>query len=172
MWKDHPRTASGRCKSHALLTWIDRFQIHTSNTSLLLCVAIALSTTWMASRSYAAGQRERADFYGLFYGKLPSVLYPEYLKKCPSPKYANEKFMRPWFFALPLGNAHIGAMVFGETDVEEIQINEKTLWSGGPGEYSDYNYGVVNGNHTNLKPIQEVLLKERDGESVCPATTR
>ncbi len=27
MWKDHPQTASGRCKSHALLTWIDRFQI-------------------------------------------------------------------------------------------------------------------------------------------------
>ncbi len=132
------------------------------NTSVLLCVAISLSITWMASHSYAAGQRERADFYGLFYRNPPSVLYPDYLKKCPSPKYANKKFMRPWFFALPLGNAHIGAMVFGETDVEEIQINEKTLWSGGPGEYSDYNYGVVNGNHKNLKPIQEVLLKERN----------
>ena len=34
-------------------------------------------------------------------------------------------------WALPLGNGHMGAMVFGRTGTERIQMNEKTLWSGG-----------------------------------------
>lgn len=33
--------------------------------------------------------------------------------------------------ALPLGNGHLGAMIFGGIKTEEIQLNEKTLWSGG-----------------------------------------
>lgn len=37
-----------------------------------------------------------------------------------------------WLEALPLGNSKMGAMVFGKTDVEEIQLNEETFWSGGP----------------------------------------
>ena len=34
--------------------------------------------------------------------------------------------------ALPIGNGHISAMVFGKTDTERLQMNEKTLWTGGP----------------------------------------
>ena len=37
-----------------------------------------------------------------------------------------------WLEALPLGNSHMGAMVFGGTESEEIQLNEETFWSGGP----------------------------------------
>lgn len=37
-----------------------------------------------------------------------------------------------WLEALPIGNSHMGAMVYGGTDVEEIQLNEETFWSGGP----------------------------------------
>ena len=37
-----------------------------------------------------------------------------------------------WENALPLGNGRLGAMVFGRTDEEQIQLNEDTLWSGGP----------------------------------------
>ena len=33
-------------------------------------------------------------------------------------------------YALPLGNGELGCMVFGEVQNEEIQFNEKTLWSG------------------------------------------
>ena len=32
--------------------------------------------------------------------------------------------------ALPLGNGHIGAMVYGKTDIEKISLNHDTLWSG------------------------------------------
>ena len=35
--------------------------------------------------------------------------------------------------ALPLGNGYMGAKVFGGIRHEQIQFNEKTLWTGGPG---------------------------------------
>ena len=37
-----------------------------------------------------------------------------------------------WEEALPIGNGHLGAMVFGGVENELIQLNEGTLWSGGP----------------------------------------
>ena len=37
-----------------------------------------------------------------------------------------------WLEALPVGNSHLGAMIYGGTDVEEIQLNEETFWSGQP----------------------------------------
>jgi alpha-L-fucosidase 2 len=39
---------------------------------------------------------------------------------------------KAWTEALPLGNGRLGAMVFGNTNKELIQLNESTLWSGGP----------------------------------------
>lgn len=37
-----------------------------------------------------------------------------------------------WLKALPIGNGRLGAMVFGDVAEDRIQLNEKTLWSGGP----------------------------------------
>ncbi len=37
-----------------------------------------------------------------------------------------------WTEALPLGNGHLGAMVFGDVDHEHFQLNESTLYSGDP----------------------------------------
>ena len=37
-----------------------------------------------------------------------------------------------WLEAVPVGNSSLGAMVYGGTDVEEIQLNEETFWSGQP----------------------------------------
>ena len=37
-----------------------------------------------------------------------------------------------WTEALPVGNGRLGAMVFGKVDEELIQLNEASLWSGGP----------------------------------------
>jgi alpha-L-fucosidase 2 len=39
-----------------------------------------------------------------------------------------------WDHALPLGNGRLGAMVFGSVGRERIQLNEQTLWMGGPRE--------------------------------------
>ena len=52
-----------------------------------------------------------------------------------------------WLEAVPLGNSHLGAMDFGGTETEELQINEETFWSGSP--YS-------NNSKTSLQHLAEV----------------
>lgn len=37
-----------------------------------------------------------------------------------------------WTEALPIGNGRLGAMIFGRPGDELLQLNEATLWSGGP----------------------------------------
>ncbi len=37
-----------------------------------------------------------------------------------------------WLQSLPLGNSRMGAMIYGGTQREEIQLNDETFWSGGP----------------------------------------
>ncbi|MGD0339549.1 MAG: glycoside hydrolase family 95 protein [Bacteroidota bacterium] len=51
-------------------------------------------------------------------------------------KPANE-----WVEALPIGNGRLGAMIFGGTENERIQLNEDTLYAGGP--YDPNNPGAL-----------------------------
>ena len=37
-----------------------------------------------------------------------------------------------WTEALPIGNGRLGAMIFGGVEEERLQLNEDTLWAGGP----------------------------------------
>ncbi|MCC8034345.1 MAG: glycoside hydrolase family 95 protein [Rikenellaceae bacterium] len=60
-----------------------------------------------------------------------------------------------WIEALPLGNGHIGAMVFGGVERELIQLNEGTLWSGGPRD-SDPNPEAFR----YLEPLREAIARE------------
>ena len=52
-----------------------------------------------------------------------------------------------WLEALPIGNSHLGAMVYGGTETEEIQLNEETFWSGSPHN---------NDSHESLAALSEV----------------
>jgi alpha-L-fucosidase 2 len=58
-----------------------------------------------------------------------------------------------WEDALPVGNGRLGAMVFGKTDEERIQLNEDTYWTGGP--YST----VVKGGYKMLPEIQKKVFE-------------
>ncbi|MFC0778603.1 glycoside hydrolase N-terminal domain-containing protein [Flavobacterium sp. HJSW_4] len=60
-----------------------------------------------------------------------------------------------WTEALPIGNGTLGAMVFGRVDSELIQLNEATLWSGGPVQKN-----VNPDAFKNLALIREALSKE------------
>jgi len=42
-----------------------------------------------------------------------------------------------WTEALPVGNGRLGAMVFGGVTSERLQLNEATLWSGGPRDWNN-----------------------------------
>jgi alpha-L-fucosidase 2 len=50
------------------------------------------------------------------------------------------KYTQPasqWTEALPVGNGRFGAMVFGGVANEHLQLNEATLWSGGPRDWNN-----------------------------------
>ena len=44
-------------------------------------------------------------------------------------------------YALPVGNGQVGATFRGNVKVDEIQLNEKTLWKGSPTHYGYNNHG-------------------------------
>jgi alpha-L-fucosidase 2 len=71
-----------------------------------------------------AGSGSRADFAGEFTGEAPPPEEPLSLwYRRPA---------RQWVEALAIGNGRLGGMVFGGVDRERIQLNEDTLWGGGP----------------------------------------
>lgn len=43
-------------------------------------------------------------------------------------------------YSLPIGNGYLGASIFGGIKKDEIQFNEKTLWSGTPSDMGNYGY--------------------------------
>lgn len=62
-----------------------------------------------------------------------------------------------WVEALPVGNGKIGAMIFGGVEEELLQLNESTLWSGGPVKKD------VNPDAKNYLPkLRKALLEDED----------
>lgn len=56
-----------------------------------------------------------------------------------------------WMQALPIGNGRLGAMVFGSTDVERLQLNEDSMWPGGP------NIGDSKGTVEDLAELRALI---------------
>lgn len=48
-------------------------------------------------------------------------------------------------FGLPIGNGSMGAVIMGGVAVDDVQFNEKTLWTGGPGS-PGYDFGLPTGS--------------------------
>lgn len=48
-----------------------------------------------------------------------------------------DKPARDWNAALPVGNGRLGTMVFGRVDRELLQLNDDTLWTGGPRDWNN-----------------------------------
>ncbi|XVV00598.1 glycosyl hydrolase family 95 catalytic domain-containing protein [Actinosynnema sp. CA-248983] len=69
--------------------------------------------------------------------------------------------------ALPIGNGALGAMVFGGVGSEQLQFNEKSLWTGGPGAVGGYN----SGNWPSPRPgaLDEVLNAINQNGSADPS---
>ncbi len=64
-----------------------------------------------------------------------------------------------WEEALPVGNGRISAMVFGTVENERLQLNEDTLWAGGP-------YNPVNPEAKEALPkVRELVFEGKYGEA-------
>src|SRR5687767_2508568 len=68
-----------------------------------------------------------------------------------------------WDHAFPVGNGRIGAMVFGTVNRERIQLNEETLWMGGPRE-TDNPEALA-----NLPEVRRLLFAGRPREAYALA---
>ncbi|SCX22117.1 hypothetical protein DSM25558_3071 [Agrobacterium sp. DSM 25558] len=64
-----------------------------------------------------------------------------------------------WTEALPVGNGRLGAMVFGGSWSERLQINESTFWNGGP-------YQPINAQAgANIGEVRKLIMEGRYAEA-------
>jgi alpha-L-fucosidase 2 len=75
----------------------------------------------------------------------------------PAGKLWYKQPARQWVEALPLGNGRLGAMTFGGAEQELLQLNESSLWSGGP-----VRLGVNPGSAAVLPQVRQALLQDQD----------
>ena len=64
-----------------------------------------------------------------------------------------------WMQALPVGNGRLGAMVFGDPTNERIQLNEDSMWAGGP------DWGNSRGNADDLATVRKLIAEGKVHEA-------
>ena len=70
-----------------------------------------------------------------------------------------QKPAEEWTDALPVGNGRLGAMVFGGIKRERIQLNEETLWDGGPRDANNPKALEA------LPKVQQLLFENKNEEA-------
>jgi len=98
---------------------------------VILTVASSCSSTWMRTKVNVAPADRMTPWY--------------------------EQPAQRWVEAVPVGNGRLGGMVFGGVDRERIQLNEDSLWSGGPQDAD---------NTDALKHLDDVRRLLSDGKFV------
>ncbi|REA59511.1 glycoside hydrolase family 95 protein [Dyadobacter luteus] len=78
-----------------------------------------------------------------------------------------DKPAKHWVEALPVGNGRIGAMVFGGVEKELLQLNESTLWSGGPVKTK-----VNTASVDYLPQVRKALLEDQDYQKANELTKK
>ncbi|CAH8281463.1 alpha-L-fucosidase 2 [Mariniflexile fucanivorans] len=66
---------------------------------------------------------------------------------------------KEWSEALPIGNGRLGAMVYGGIQMEHLQLNEETLWTGGPHSYDNPDA------YNHLEEVRNLLKQEKYNEA-------
>ena len=75
----------------------------------------------------------------------------------PADKLWYRQPAKEWTAALPVGNGRLGAMIFGGVQNELLQLNEGSLWTGGP-----VRTNVNPHAYENLLIVRDALLKEEN----------
>lgn len=64
-----------------------------------------------------------------------------------------------WNEALPIGNGKLAAMIFGDAQHEQLQLNEETLWKGSP-------HNNIRGNENEtIKELRSLLFQKEYGKA-------
>ena len=81
--------------------------------SLIAASAVSLRDTTTAASALPQQQTPQS--------RVPTLWYPRAAAR--------------WVEALPVGNGRLGAMIFGGVGRDRLQVNDDTLWSGGPAQW-------------------------------------
>ena len=91
--------------------------------------------------------------------RMVAVALPSLLAVCAmaqQPLRLNyDKAATNWNEALPIGNGRLGAMVFGGARTEQLQLNEETVWAGGPGN------NVPEGVYDSIVEIRKLIFAKQ-----------
>ena len=120
------------------------------------CIGIAVWTSQVAVQAQTApvavqftGEAAPPDSPLTLWYRQPAADHPA-VQPAGAPAIAAAA--AEWVKALPIGNGRLGAMVFGGIVNERLQLNEDTLWAGGP-------YDPVNPEaHDSLPQVQRLLF--------------
>ena len=100
----------------------------------LLFKGLSLTPGLSSARAIAASLRKTVA------EPTPSSLSPTNMEPVKLNSPAVLWYQHPakqWVEALPIGNGRLGAMHFGGVDQDQFQLNESTLWAGGPHDYDN-----------------------------------
>ena len=104
---------------------VPRRSHNVANTLVAMLAVLAL-----IGNAKAAKQEARVD------PMAEATTVPKLTGKASAPSGAMTLWYRApahkWLHALPLGNGRLGVMIFGGVNRERIQLNEESLWAGGP----------------------------------------
>ncbi len=73
--------------------------------------------------------------------------------------YYKKEALYDWNFSLPVGNGILGAMIYGNKDYEKLQLNEDSLWYGGPQERINQDAKI------NLEKVRNLIFDGRIPEA-------
>ncbi|HEY9195614.1 MAG TPA: glycoside hydrolase N-terminal domain-containing protein, partial [Mucilaginibacter sp.] len=71
-----------------------------------------------------------------------------------------------WNEALPVGNGFIGGMIFGDVKNERVQLNESTIWGGGPNNTIDSNARPY------INQVRQLLAEKKYAEAQTLANSK
>ncbi|NIG54788.1 glycoside hydrolase N-terminal domain-containing protein [Chitinophaga sp. Cy-1792] len=94
---------------------------------------LVTGTMLLLAGSMAAQQKNQPDQLKLWYNKPAAT----------------------WNEALPIGNGHLAAMVYGQPSAERIQLNEETIWTGQP------HNNIVDSQATVIPVIRKLLFEKQ-----------
>ena len=109
---------------------------------------------------------------------LKKILFPVLLLGCVLNCHAQQKknnatlklwYAMPaanWNEALPIGNGRLGAMVFGNPAKEQLQLNEETVWSGGP------NQNITSESGTAIPELRKLIFAGKFEEAQAIADVK
>ncbi len=100
--------------------------------------------------------QKRLVAYTLLFISIAAKLYSQELK------LLYNKPASVWEEALPLGNSRLGVMQYGKPELEELQLNEETIWGGKP--YRNDNPKALN----VLPQVRQLIFdgKNKDAENL------